>query len=175
MKCLSVVVLVCAAVLLSGCGKAKKSISEKIAEKVAEKAMAMSIKNSKGEDAKVDIADGKVSIKSKEGETTYSVGEGASIPADFPKDVYVFKDAAIQMAMKVPDGFMLSLKVGQPTAKLAESFEAEMKAQGWEQEGSFDMGGSRSLTYKKGERQATVMLNKSDDGTDVMLTVVEKK
>ncbi|MDD2599990.1 MAG: hypothetical protein PHO37_12310 [Kiritimatiellae bacterium] len=172
---LGLVVVVCAAVLLGGCGKGKKKISERMAEKLAEKAMAMRIKDSQGEEAKVNIADGKMSIKTKDGETTFASGEGASLPADFPKDVYVFKGATIQMAMKVPDGFMLSLKVGEKSAKLAEIFDAEMTAQGWTQEGSFDMGASRSLTFKKGERQATAMLNQSDEATEVMLTVTAEK
>lgn len=167
--------IACSAVLVSGCGRAKKSMSEKISEKIAEKAIAMNIRDSQGKDAKVDISDGKMTIKTKDGETSFASGEGASIPADFPKDVYVVKGAKIQMAMKTPDGFALSMKVDQAAAKLAATFESEMKAQGWTQEGSFDMGETRSLAYKKGERQAAVVMTKSDAATDVMITVAEKK
>jgi len=167
-------VLACSAVLVSGCGRAKKTISEKISEKIAEKAIAMNIKDSQGKDAKVDISDGKLTIKTKDGETAIASGEGASIPENFPKDVYVVKGAKIQMSMKTPDGYALSMKVDQTAAKLAATFEAEMKAQGWEQESSFDGGGSRSLAYKKGERQVAIVMSKSDETTEVMITVAEK-
>ncbi len=168
-------VIFCSAVLVSGCGRAKKSMSEKISEKIAEKAIGMNIKDSQGKDAKVDISDGKLTVKTKDGETSFASGEGASVPADFPKDVYVVKGAKIQMSMKTPDGYMLSMKVEEAAAKLAATFETEMKAQGWSQEGSFDMGEARSLAYKKGERQVAIVMSKSDKATDVMITVAEKK
>ena len=168
-------VIVCSAVLVSGCGRAKKSMSEKLSEKIAEKAIAMNIKDSEGKDAKVDIQDGKMTIKTKDGETSFASGDGASVPADFPKDVYVVKGAKIQMSMKTPDGYMLSMKVDEAAAKLAATFETEMKAQGWSQEGSFDMGEARSLAYKKGERQVAIVMSKSDKATEVMITVAEKK
>ena len=178
MKQVAVVVLgviVCSAVLVSGCGRAKKSMSEKLSEKIAEKAIAMNIKDSEGKDAKVDIKDGKMTIKTKDGETSFASGDGASVPADFPKDVYVVKGAKIQMSMKTPDGYALSMKVDEAAAKLAATFEAEMKAQGWNQEASFDMGEARSLSYKKGERQVAIVMSKSDKATEVMITVAEKK
>lgn len=167
--------LVCSAVFLSGCGRAKKTMSEKLSEKIAEKALEMNMKDSAGQAAKVDISSGKMTIKTKDGESTFTAGEGASLPADFPKDVHVVKGAKIQMSMKTPDGYMLSMKVEQSAAKLAATFETEMKAQGWEQEASLDMGETKSLAYKKGERQTAIVMNKSDAVTEVMITVAEKK
>jgi hypothetical protein len=67
------------------------------------------------------------------------------------------------------------MKVEEPEAKLAATFETEMKAQGWTQEGSFDMGESRPLAYKKGERQVAIVMSKSDKTTEGMMTVAEKK
>jgi hypothetical protein len=168
-------VIFCSAVLVSGCGRPKKSMSEKISEKIAEKAIAMNIKDSQGKDAKVDISDGKLTVKTKDGETSFASGEGAAIPENFPKDVYVVKGAKIQMAMKTPDGFALSMKVDQAAATVAATYEKELKAEGWEQEGSFDMSGTRSLAYKKGERQVAIVMTKSEEATDVMITVAEKK
>ncbi len=168
-------VMACSALLVSGCGRAKKSMSEKIAEKIAEKSIAMNMQDSQGKDAKVDISDGRMTIRTKDGETSFSSGEGASVPADFPKDVYVVTGAKIQMAMKTAEGFMLSMQVDQEAAKLAAKYESELQAQGWEQEGSFDMDGTRSLTYQKGKRQVAVIMSKAEEMTDVMLTVTEAK
>jgi len=168
-------VLVCSVVLVSGCGKAKKSMSETMAEKLAEKTIEMSMKDEDGTSAKVDLSKGTMTIKTKDGETAVVSGEGASVPADFPKDVYVVKGAKIQMSMKTPDGYVLNMQVEQSTAKLAATYETELKAQGWAQEASFDMGDTRSLSYKKDDRQLAIVMNKSDESTTVMITVADKK
>jgi len=164
-------VLVCSVVLVSGCGKAKKSVSERIAEKAIE----MSLKNEDGTSAKVDLSKGTMTIKTKDGETAVISGEGASVPADFPKDVYLVTGAKIQMSMKTPDGYVLNMQVEQAAAKIAATYETELKAQGWAQEASFDMGDTRSLSYKKDDRQLAIIMNKSDEATAVMITVTDKK
>ena len=167
-------VLVCSVVMVSGCGKPKKTMSEKISESLAEKAIEMSMK-AEGASAKVDLSKGTMTVTTKDGETAVVSGEGASVPADFPKDVYVIKGAKIQTSLKTPDGYMLSMQVDQSVAKLAATYETELKAQGWTQEASFDMGDSRSLSYKKDERQVAIVMNRSDESTAVMITVADKK
>jgi hypothetical protein len=167
--------MVCSVALISGCGKAEKSMSEKMSEKLAEKTIEMSMKDKDGTSAKVDISKGTMTIKTKDGETARVSGEGASVPADFPKDVYVLKGAKIQMSMKTPDGYVLNVQSEQSAATLASTYETEMKAQGWAQEASFDMGDTRSLSYKKDGRQVAIVMSKADAATTVMITVADKK
>jgi hypothetical protein len=163
--------MVFSAALISGCGKAEKSVSEKIAEKAIE----MSMKSEDGTSAKVDLSKGTMTIKTKDGETAVVSGDGVSVPADFPKDVYVIKGAKIQMSMKTSDGYVLSMQTEQSVANLAATYETELKAQGWAQEASFDMGETRSLSYKKDGRQVAIVMSKADEATTVMITVADKK
>ncbi len=156
-------VLVSAALVLSGCGKAEKTVTEKLIEK--------SLKNSGAEDAKVDVSKGKMTVKTAEGEMELSSGESVTLPADFPKDVFVLKGGKIQMAMKTPQGVMVQMKADQAVAKIAESYGAEMKALGWAQETSVDMGEMSSRSYKKEKRQVAVIVTKDGDSSGVMLTL----
>lgn len=100
-----------------------------------------------------------------------SSGESVTLPADFPKDVFVLKGGKIQMAMKTPQGVMVQMKADQAVAKIAESYGAEMKALGWAQETSVDMGEMSSRSYKKEKRQVAVIVTKDGDSSGVMLTL----
>ncbi len=156
-----------AALVLSGCGKAGDKASETLIEQ--------SLRSSGAKGAKVDLSKGKMTVKTEEGVTELSTGEAVSLPADFPKDVYVLKGAKIQMAMKTPQGFMIQMKSDQGMSKIAEAYGAEMKAQGWTQETAADMGEMRSRSFKKEKRQAVVMVSKSDAASDVMLTLTTEE
>jgi hypothetical protein len=156
-----------AALVLSGCGKASEKVSEKLLEK--------SLRSSGAKNADVDLAKGKMTVKTAEGETEMSFAESASLPADFPKDVFVLKGAKIQMAMKSPQGFMVQMKSELPMGKIAESYSAEMKAQGWAQEASTDMGEMSSRSFKKEKRQVVVIVSTSDGASDVMLNVATEE
>ena len=164
---LMVAVLATGALMLSGCGKAK--------EKAAAKAMELSLRHAGANDASVDISGQKMTIKTEKGEVVFSGGDSASIPADFPKDVYVDKGAKILMAMKNPEGFVINLETGAAVPEVAEAYDAGMKAQGWAPDASMDMGETRSLTYKKDARQITIVISNSGKATSVMIAVNEKK
>lgn len=164
---LMVAVLSAGALMLAGCGKAK--------EKAAAKAMELSLRHAGAKDASVDISGQNMTIKTKDGEVVISGGDSASIPADFPKDVFVEKSAKIRLAMKNPEGFVINLETGVAVPKAAETYDAGMKAQGWVLDASMDMGETRSLTYKKDTRQTTIIVSKSGKATAVMIAVNEKK
>ena len=152
-----------AALVLSGCGKAGEKVSEKLIEK--------SLRNSGATGAKVDLSKGKMTVKTDEGVTEVSSGDAASLPADFPKDVFVLKGAKIQTAMKSPQGFMVQMKSDQNMSKIAESYSAEMKTQGWAQEAAVDMGEMCSRSFKKDKRQVAVIVSKTDKTSDVVLSL----
>ncbi len=156
-----------AAVTLSGCKKASEKVSEKIIEK--------SLKSSGANDAKVDLSEGKMSIKTDSGEMVMSTGDAVSLPADFPKDIYVVSGAKIQTAMKMPEGHMLQLSVGQEKSKVADSYVSEMKAHGWTSDTSMDMGDTSSRIFKKDNRQVAVIITRKDAGSEVMITLTTEK
>lgn len=156
-----------ATVVFSGCKKASEKLTEKIIEK--------GLKNQGASDAKVDLSSGKMSIKTDKGQMEMSTGDSVAIPADFPKDIYVAKGGKIQMAMKMPDGYMLQLHIGQEKGKVAETYVSEMKGQGWTADVSMDMGEACSRIFKKGDRQVAVVITQKDAGSEVMLTSTLQK
>lgn len=156
-----------AAATLSGCKKASEKLTDKIIEK--------SLKNSGASDAKVDVSKGKVKFKTDKGEMEMSTGDAVSLPADFPKDIYVIKGAKIQTAMKTPEGHMLQMSVSQAKEKIAETYESEMKSQGWTSDTSLDMGEACTRSFKKDNRQVVVIASQTDSGSELMITTTSEK
>jgi len=156
-----------ATVLFSGCKKASEKVTEKIIEK--------SLKNSGASDAKVDLSQGKMSIKTDTGEMVMSTGDSVSLPADFPKDIYVIKGAKIQTALKMPDRYMIQLSIEQEKSKVANTYVSEMKAQGWTSDTSMDTGDTSIRIFKKDKRQTAVNIAKKDSASEVMLTSTTEK
>lgn len=149
-----------------GCGK---KASEKSAEKMAE----MAIQAQTGGKANVDINGEKVSIQSKEGSMDFSAGGDATIPEDFPADVYVDRGAKVLMSMRNPTGFVLNLQTSEAVEVVAQTYRREMGGQGWAEEGDINMGGQRVLMFKKDDRRASVSVARQDDATQVMLSLVK--
>ena len=156
-----------AAIMFSGCKKALDTLAEKVIEK--------SLKNSGTSDAQVNLSNGKMSIKTDKGEMVMNTGDSVSLPADFPKDVYVAKDAKIQTALKTPDGFMIQFSIDQKKGKVAETYSSKMKDGGWASETSMDMGETTSLIVKKDNRQAAIIITQKDSDSEVMITVTTEK
>jgi hypothetical protein len=154
-------------VAVTGCRRASESATEKFVEKMIEK--------NGGGKANVDINKGKFTVKTKEGEFEASTGEGATLPAKFPKDVMVYKSAKILVAMTNPQGFAVTLQTGDNPDKVAEKYKAEMASQGWKEEATMNMGGQIVLSYSKETRRATVGIGKDDEGAHISLTVTSEE
>jgi hypothetical protein len=163
------VVGMAALVMTMGCRRAGESLAEKIAEKAIER--------QSGGKAKVDLDASKqtVTIKTKEGEFVAASGEGVKIPADFPKDVPVYKDAKILMAVSNPEGVVLSLESKDGIETIAEKYAAEMKALGWEQQAAMDMGAQKMLAYNKEKRNSTITITKADKGSQITISAEKEK
>ena len=150
--------------VIFGC---EEKAEEKAAEEMAEKAIESSFEG----EAKVDIEKGSVRIETEEGEMTMTTGDSVRLPADFPKDVLVYKGAELSMAMEHPQGFNLSLQTKDDMSKVSEVYLAEMTAKGWTKEMSMDMGGQKMMAFKKDERAVSVMISPNEDMTQITLTV----
>ncbi|MBD3320025.1 MAG: hypothetical protein GF350_02915 [Chitinivibrionales bacterium] len=156
-------VVLLASVSFYGCGK---KAEEKGAETMIEKA----IENESGGTADVDISEGTMNIKTDDGEMSVTSGKGARIPDAFPDDILIYKGASIEAAMEVPDGFSIQLKTDDGVAKVSELYTSRMKADGWSQEASVDMGQQAMLSFKKDERAAQVVIMPDDNSTRIGLT-----
>ena len=152
-------VLSIAAVCVAGCGK---SPGERLAE--------AAIEASTGQKVEVDEDGGKVSFKTDKGEMKISGGDSATLPATFPKDVYLPADYKVASTMEVPGAMIVSLETGGQVAALAADASKRMQAQGWKQTLAMqNEGDNQMFVFEKEQRNATVSFSRQDDVVTVGL------
>jgi hypothetical protein len=146
---------------LGGCKKAtEKAIENRLAKE--------------GVDAKVDSSGEKVTIQTKDGTAVIAGGKGATVPENFPKDIYVYEGATITGSVSVPNGFNLVMETGDSADKVLGTIKSKMTGLGWKEEMTMNQGKSSMVSYKKGERTALVNIN-ADQKTYINLTAAEQK
>lgn len=159
----AIMTAVVAAVVVTGCGK--KS-GEALVEKMIEKQM-----TKEGVKGKVDISDGKMTIETPQGAATFAGGEGTKVPDSFPKDVQVYASAKVMASVNTPQGQNLMLESGDSADKIINFYKGKMTGEGWKEELSMNQGESFVLVYKKEKRTASIVIAKSDKGSQINLTV----
>lgn len=143
----------------------QEKINQKIGDTVAEKIL------ESGSGGKVDVnsEDGSFSFKdSKTGESV-SFGENVKIPDGFPSDVPRYDGSQASVASLAKDGKQATLVVtikNVELAKLAEWYESQILAKGYEKDTNTVLFDSMFNSYKKGNVTMTVVLlgEKGDDG-----------
>ena len=152
----------CLMFLLVGCGK-----------EVQEAALEKKIEQATGGEADVDISDDglKITGETKEGKYAITAGEETEIPEDFPSDVFIYRPSEAVMAMKVPEGYSVTLTTRDDKAKVVEAYKQEMQARGWSEEGSMNMGSHSMLVYGKNGRNASINIMPSDDKVQINVIV----
>jgi hypothetical protein len=154
---------------LTACKSPAEKFSEKASEKMAEKA----IENAVGGNADVDVNGDNVNVNTKEGNV--QVGEKISLPADFPKDVYVYEGTIkAVISNNSPKGYTVSIETDKAIADIKAAYEKKIVEDGWENTGVMDFGDSASISGKKDNRMISVMIGKSDDKTSIVLGVNEQ-
>jgi hypothetical protein len=159
----AVMMALVAAVAMTGCGK---KTSETLAEKIIERQMAK-----EGVKGKVDLSDGKVTMETKEGTSTFSSGGNAKVPDTFPKDVQVYAGAKVMASMSVPKGQHLILESGDSIEKIITFYKGQMTGGGWKEEMSMNQGESSMLVYKKEQRTVSIVVASSGKTSQIQLTV----
>ncbi len=152
---------------LSGC-------SEKQEEKTAEKMAAEMIEKGSGGKAEVDIKNGNMSIKTKEGEMVINADSSAKLPDDFPKDVFVIKGADVKMTMDMPQGKTVSFLAKEDMASVFEKYKKEMTSKGWDQQMAMNLGDGASLVYEKVDRMTNITIAKDEEGTMINVVITKK-
>ena len=156
-------IILAAIMVVFGCG-------ENAGEKIIEKAL----ESETGGNAEIDIEENSFRLKTEEGEMTMTAGDSAKLPADFPKDVFLYKGADLNTAMELPEGFNLMFQTKDDSSKVSEAYLTEMEAKGWSKEMSMDMGGQKMMMFKKDERIANVSIASDEEMTQIALTVAKE-
>jgi len=158
-------VLSIAALCVAGCGK---SPGDRLAESAIEAAT--------GQKVEVDEDGGQVTLKTEQGDMKISGGDAATLPATFPKDVYLPEDYRVAGTMEVADTVIVSLETAGSVASLAGEASKRMQAEGWKQ--TMAMQGdpdSQMFAFEKGQRQATVTFGREDDKVTVAVQHTTKQ
>ncbi|MGD9780784.1 MAG: hypothetical protein AB7V14_01380 [Kiritimatiellia bacterium] len=180
-----------ACVAAAGCGKkAEEKLSEKLTEKLLEKSLSQD-----GVTAKVDLsgetmsftttdADGRQThvkmdgdsmvVEGPDGVQTFRAGGAGEMPKDLPADLYVQAGAEVVSSISTPGGMNLSLKSSGAKADVVAQYAAGMKDKGWTATTTMDMGETAMLSFEKGNRMASVIVQAEDGATAVNLTVGTK-
>lgn len=191
MNRMAIVLCLAIGVAAAGCGKkAEEKLSEKLTEKLIEKSLSQD-----GVTAKVDLsgetmsftttdADGKQAhvkmdgdsmvVEGPDGVETFRAGGAGEMPKDFPADVYVQAGAEVVSSILTPGGMNLSLKSTSSKADVVAQYAAGMQDKGWTATTTMDMGETAMLSFEKGDRMASVIVQVEDGATAVNLTVGTK-
>jgi len=165
MKKLSIVLFILTLAVL-GCTKGTE-------EKAAEKA----IETATGKKVEADLSDGSVKLKSEDGTFEMTSGDSAELPEGFPKDVYVYENASIQMAMDMPHGMSVGLHTSDGVRKVSDAYKKAMEKEGWKKFSATDAGDSYHLVYGKEQedRMAQITIAREDDKTVIALSISRKQ
>ena len=154
--------LFCLMFIAAGCGK---TADEKAVEKKIEAAT--------GGDAEVDLSKKgmKVTGETAQGKYSLSTGESVQIPKDFPDDVFIYRPSKAIAAMKMAQGYSISLTTGKEVEEVTETYREEMEGKGWSEQTAMNMGAQMVLVYTKESRIANIAIAATGDATRITLTV----
>lgn len=168
--------IVAMASLLVGCANkiaetAKNQVSDKIAEKIAEKTLEKSL----GNNAQVDINSNQLKVKTDQG--SFEVGNDVHVPDGFPSDVYII-DGQLKTAANNylgNNGYTLSIETTKSVAAVKEIYDQKLKESGWNIIMSLVYGESATISGSKQGRSVSVIINKVDEKTNVIIGVAPNK
>jgi hypothetical protein len=155
-----------AVLTLAACGKSP-------GERLAEKALSAAT----GQDVEVSKDGAEVTFKTEKGDMKIAGGDGATLPADFPKDIYLPSGYKVESSMQMPGAVVVSLAApGQVSALFAEASK-QMQAEGWKQTMAMQQSGeTQMLAFEKQDRSAMVSFDADGDaGVKVSLQVTRKE
>jgi hypothetical protein len=137
----------------------------------------------------ISTSDGKVTVTEKgkdaasmtftgkNGEkVTLDVNSG-KIPADYPSDAPVYKDAKVTLSQTVSEknARILMLEAKDAADKIAAFYKSGLEAGGWKIENTATMGEISIMTAVKENRQFTVQVTNSGDHRTIHQTVADKQ
>ena len=143
---------------LGGCHKAQEAAAE------------AAIESASGHKVDVQRDGDKVTYKSDEGEVTMQHGMDLSLPADFPKDIYLPKTYTVNSVMDMGGMHMVALMSPEQVPALFNAASAAMQQQGWKQVTAMQQAtGSAMLAFEKEKRHVALSFNRNrqDAGTVV--------
>ncbi|BCT92181.1 hypothetical protein LYSHEL_12050 [Lysobacter helvus] len=142
---------VCVAIVLAACGK---SPGEKMAE--------AAIEAGTGQKAEVDADKGAVTFKTDKGDMKVTSGDQATLPANFPKDVYLPAGYKVGSAMEMPGAMVVDVEAPGTVTDTFAAAVTKMKSEGWTQRVAMQQTPqSQVVVYEKANRDATLSISEN--------------
>ena len=137
------------------------------------KAMGKQIEEATEGDAEVHVSKKgtKITAETEEGKYTVTTGEETRIPKGFPDDVFIYQPSKAVMAMEIDEGYSIALTTRDDRLKVVGAYRQEMKAKGWTEEASMDMGSQSVLVYEKKGRNANISIVPMEGALQINVTV----
>ena len=156
-----------ALLLLAGAG-----CSGSVRDKVAEKA----IERSSGGKAQVDLGEGSMKVKTKDGTAEWGSNK---LPADWATDAPIYPGASIQFSGSSnpttgQPGAVAILETKDSNTQVLEYYKKELAAQGWKIVANFETGTSATIAASKGDRNIGIT-SATSEGKTVITVAVGKK
>lgn len=150
--------LACALVLLGGCARSAS-------EAAAEAATGAAIAAATGQEVKVEAAGERVTIGTGEEAIRLRQGAALTLPADFPRDVYLPGDYRIRSVMEMGGTRVLNLSAPGTSGQLFADARAAMAQDRWTLGTSMQHAGDASmLSFEKDGRVAVLSFVPGTDG-----------
>jgi len=137
-----------------------------------EKGIENQIEKNLGGNADVDLKNDGMKIETEEG-VTLETGSGASLPTDWPSDVFV-SEGEIISAMKnvMANGVQVALKSKSSSESLQKEYTEKLTAQGWTMNQSANLSGILMLGAKKDKRTVSVTISADEENKDLNFVVI---
>ena len=145
------------------------SPTQMIADKLSEKAAEGIINSQLGGEGKVDLSNGTMNVKSKDGNVSY--GENVKLPADFPSDVPAYESMKIVM---VTSKDKTASYLGTSTDKsdtVSDWYLKTLQSKGWKKTSDQAIIGSLYYQFEKDTRTLTVAVGGDQEADPIETTI----
>ena len=140
------------------------------AERAGEAAAEAALEASGAQDVEIDEDGESISYRTEQGEVTITGGESASLPADFPEDVYLPDDYVVESTLAMNADLFVGLAVEEDVPSLYAAARESMASHGWtETMAAMENNDNGLLTFEKDDRGAVLSMSREDEGTTMGL------
>ena len=139
-------------------------------ESAGEAAAAAALEASGAQDVEIDEDGESISYRTGQGEVTITGGESATLPADFPDDIYLPDAYVVESTLSMNADLFIGLAVEGDVPSLYSAARESMAGHGWrETMAAMENNDNGLLTFEKDDRGAVLSMSRGEGGTTMGL------
>jgi hypothetical protein len=117
-----------------------------------------------------EVTERAVTVRGAGGETTAMIGEGASVPADWPEDAPLPEGLNVTAALAEGDACTVSGELGGAPSDVYQRAKQALLASGWDEEQESVSGQTHALGLSKDGREVQLFVVDSGAGAALTMT-----